>query len=113
MHSFNKRKVSFAPSDIKTLRFIYDKNRGYCVYCNAKLAFTNHGRLCEKGAWEVDHSNPRSRGGTDHMNNLVPACIFCNREKSDRTARTFKAYIDRNWSNKETYRQSMRRKYCD
>src|SRR6266550_538484 len=68
---------------------IYDKTNGYCRYCGKKLAFTNHGRAGRKGAWEVDHSNPVSQGGTDYYRNLSPACIDCNRDKSDRTAQSY------------------------
>ena len=68
---------------------IYDKNDGYCWHCNKKLSFTNYGRIGKKGAWEVDHSNPVSRGGTDCPRNLVPACIDCNRSKGNLTSREF------------------------
>jgi 5-methylcytosine-specific restriction endonuclease McrA len=65
------------------LSYIYDKNNGYCWHCRKKLAFTNYGRYGRKGAWEVDHSNPISKGGTDYFRNLVPACVECNRSKGD------------------------------
>jgi len=68
--------------DWDKLRRIYDKTGGYCHLCGKKLAFTNHGAIGSKGCWEVDHSLPRARGGTDHFNNLYPACSSCNREKS-------------------------------
>ena len=71
------------------LNIIYDKNNGRCWHCNKKLSFTNYGMIGEKGAWEVDHSNPVSRGGTDYLRNLVPACIGCNRSKGDLTSRKF------------------------
>jgi 5-methylcytosine-specific restriction endonuclease McrA len=71
------------------LNIIYNKNSGYCWHCNKKLSFKNYGLIGEKGAWEVDHSVPLSRGGTDHLNNLVPACISCNRSKGDLTSREF------------------------
>lgn len=70
---------------------IYDKNEGYCEYCGKKLAFTNYGRLCERGAWEVDHSVPKSRGGTDYLRNLVPACVECNRQKGIRMGKSVRA----------------------
>jgi len=65
------------------LSYVYDKNNGYCWHCRKKLAFTNYGRYGRKGAWEVDHSNPISKGGTDYFRNLVPACVECNRSKGD------------------------------
>ena len=66
------------------LGMIYDKNNGYCWHCRKKLAFTNYAQYGRKGAWEVDHSNPISKGGTDYFRNLVPSCIECNRSKRDR-----------------------------
>ena len=34
--------------------------------------------------FEVDHRVPRSRGGTDHLENLQLLCPSCNRIKGDR-----------------------------
>ncbi len=34
--------------------------------------------------FEVDHVIPRSRGGTDHIDNLQLLCGHCNRIKGDR-----------------------------
>jgi hypothetical protein len=78
----------------EVLSYIYDKNDGYCWYCNKKLAFTNHGTLGERGAWEVDHSVPKSRGGTNYLRNLVPACIECNRQKGVRMGKSVRASAD-------------------
>ena len=74
--------------DNATLRKIYDRTSGYCHLCHGKMSFTNYDRPGRKGAWEVEHSVPRSKGGTDHGNNLFGAHITCNREKSDRTTQT-------------------------
>jgi hypothetical protein len=63
---------------------IYDRTSGYCHICGRKLSFFNYGVPNAKGAWEVEHSVPRARGGTNHANNLYAACIPCNREKSHR-----------------------------
>ncbi len=86
------------------LREIYDRTGGECHIYHKKLAFTNHGDHREKGAWEVDHSVPKAKGGTDHGNNLVPACTTCNRSKQDRATRTARA-----WSG-ETKRPPSREK---
>ncbi|MDX2539811.1 HNH endonuclease domain-containing protein [Streptomyces scabiei] len=40
---------------------------------------------CAGPAIGVDHVWPRSRGGDDHPNNLVPACRSCNSSKSNRS----------------------------
>ena len=34
--------------------------------------------------WEIDHSKPQSKGGSDHLNNLQPLCTKANRQKSDK-----------------------------
>jgi len=75
--------------DNHKLRDIYDKNSGYCWHCGKKIALTNYGKQGAKGCWEVDHSNPKSKGGTDFFRNLVPSCIPCNRQKSERHSRSF------------------------
>ena len=71
------------------LNYIYDKTDGYCYHCGKKLAWTNYGIPDARGAWEVDHSRPLARGGTDYLRNLVPACVPCNRSKGDLTTREF------------------------
>lgn len=81
--------------DTQTLRYIYDKTGGYCRYCGKKLAWTNYGVIGARGAWEVDHSIPLSRGGTEHLNNLFPVCISCNREKGNMTGIEFQRYLSR------------------
>lgn len=67
------------------LNKIFDKTRGKCHLCHKQLVFKNHGVHKSRSAWEIEHSKPRSKGGSDHFNNLFPACIKCNREKSDGT----------------------------
>jgi len=62
---------------------IYDKTEGYCYYCHKKLAWKNYGKFGAKGGWEVDHSRPKSKGGSNYSRNLFPACIPCNRDKSN------------------------------
>lgn len=71
------------------LRAIYDSTGGYCHLCDKKLAFSNYGQYAEKAPWEVDHSNPLSRGGTNSSRNLKPACIDCNRAKGGRSNRQY------------------------
>lgn len=73
------------------LNRIYDRTSGYCHICYKKLSFVNYAQYGAHGAWEVDHSKAKAHGGTNHGNNLYPACISCNRSKragSSRAART-------------------------
>ena len=72
-----------------TLNHIYDKTNGCCAYCGKKLAFNNYGVPYARANWEVDHVKPVSRGGPDHISNLIAACFDCNRSKSDLTGREF------------------------
>src|SRR5690606_548578 len=49
-----------------------------CTYC------------CARGVpLEVDHIQPRSRGGSDRVSNLTLACRFCNQAKGNRDVREF------------------------
>lgn len=50
---------------------------GCCVYCG------------EAKPLERDHKLPLTRGGTDNIVNIVPACKTCNASKGTRTAREF------------------------
>jgi hypothetical protein len=74
---------------------IYRRTSGYCHLCHSTLARKNYGKPGQRGAWEVEHSVPRSKGGTDHPNNLYPACVGCNREKSNGSTR-----MARSWNGK-------------
>jgi len=72
-------------ADSKKLRRIYEKTSGKCHLCHKKLAFMNYAKSNAKASWEIEHSTPKSKEGTDHLNNLYPACVSCNREKSNGT----------------------------
>jgi len=69
----------------------YDRTDGHCHICGIKLSFKNYGILGTRGAWHMEHSLPRSKGGTDHPNNLFAGCISCNLEKGNGSTRTARA----------------------
>lgn len=46
----------------------------HCAYCGRKMK-----RLTK------DHLMPLSKGGTDFIDNIIPACPFCNASKHDRS----------------------------
>lgn len=71
--------------DDEKLNRIFDKTRGKCHLCHKQLSFGNYGIAGARGGWEIEHSKPKSAGGTDHMNNLYAACIPCNRQKGNRS----------------------------
>jgi 5-methylcytosine-specific restriction endonuclease McrA len=68
-------------------RAVFDKTRGICHLCHKRIAFANYGVHEACGGWEIDHSVPRSLGGTDHLNNLYAAHTSCNRSKQAQSSR--------------------------
>lgn len=53
---------------------VYKKTPGVCWYCGYDINHKNR---------TIDHVIPRSKGGGDEYENLVPACSDCNRLKGD------------------------------
>jgi HNH endonuclease len=49
--------------------------------------------FCGREAKTVDHATPRSRGGTNHIDNLLPACVYCNNLKGDMSIRMFRKHV--------------------
>ena len=54
---------------------LFGQQEGMCNGCKGDFPFK---------LFEVDHRVPRSRGGTDHLDNLQLLCSSCNRIKGDR-----------------------------
>ena len=67
------------------LERIYRRTDGQYHICRKRLCFGNYGAIGKRGAWEIEHSHPRSKGGMDHLNNLYAAWISCNRSKDNGT----------------------------
>jgi 5-methylcytosine-specific restriction endonuclease McrA len=65
----------FTPTEWNALLAEYDYS---CGYCRSRENIT------------VDHRTPISRGGTNTIANLIPACLSCNSRKSDRTEDEFR-----------------------
>jgi hypothetical protein len=60
----------------KKTRFeIFKRDKFTCQYC---------GKKAPDVILEVDHIDPKSKGGIDRMINLVTSCFDCNRGKRDR-----------------------------
>jgi 5-methylcytosine-specific restriction endonuclease McrA len=76
--------------DIERKQRIYTRTNGYCHICHRKLSFTNYGVNGAKGAWHIEHSIPKAKGGSDHLNNLFAACIICNHEKGTKHTQTIR-----------------------
>ena len=61
---------------------LYGRAEGNCHYCGIHFPFRN---------MTIDHRLPRSKGGTDHLDNLLLACGACNSAKGSMDYHTFKA----------------------
>mgnify|MGYP001242299613 CR=1 FL=1 len=64
---------------------VFRKTDGCCHICHKKLVFKNYGlsQARVRGKWEIAHSKPISKGGNNHLNNYMPACVSCNRSKGN------------------------------
>ena len=78
---------------------IFNKTNGYCYYCNKKLGFKNRSKGL-RGAWNVEHRNPKVKGGTEHGRNLAASCIDCNSQKSTLTSTQFRTKLEKGKQNK-------------
>ena len=65
---------------------LYGEQEGICVGCDTHFPFK---------IMEVDHILPRSKGGTDHPDNLQLLCSACNRSKGGRTTAEWRVAQDR------------------
>ena len=61
---------------------LYGEQEGVCVGCETHFPFR---------VMDVDHILPRSRGGTDHVDNLQLLCSGCNRSKGGKTMAEWRA----------------------
>jgi len=56
-----------------------------------------YGNVCAydgaRGPLEADHRIPLSRGGTNYIENILPACRSCNSRKHTLTEREFRAFL--------------------
>ncbi len=79
----------------ETLNRIYDRTDGRCHICGKKLSFVNYAEIGRRGAWQVEHSRCKANGGSNHLNNLFPACTSCNLQKATFTTRAARAWNGR------------------
>ena len=54
---------------------VWRRHDAHCYYCHTLMSL-----------WEmsIDHLIPKSKGGTNHVSNLVPCCKPCNGKKANK-----------------------------
>lgn len=65
---------------------IYNKCNGHCAYCGCELEFK---------AMQADHVEAFINGGSDTIDNMLPACRSCNHYKSSMDIETFRKCLER------------------
>lgn len=60
--------------------YLLERENYACIYC---------GIHASKAKMEIEHVIPRSRGGTDSLNNLVLSCHACNQAKGSQDVQTY------------------------
>ena len=72
----------------KLRNFIFSRSKGKCSYCDEKAS-------------EIDHIIPRSKGGTDSIDNLTATCRACNEKKSNLSLKEFGKLMNKDFSKLE------------
>ncbi len=67
-----RRKGAKGSHTLSEYREKVELYKGICVYCKKAKANTK------------DHIIPLSKGGTNYIDNIVPACVSCNSSKRDK-----------------------------
>lgn len=93
-HDTEVRAVTFTfklPSVARLLRFVRVRSRDYVPFTRANI-YARDGYRCQYCGHEFeledltfDHVVPASRGGRRTWENIVTACIDCNKRKDNRT----------------------------
>lgn len=60
--------------------YLLERENYYCIYCSIHASQTK---------MEIEHVIPKSKGGTDSLNNLVLSCETCNQAKGSQDVETF------------------------
>lgn len=61
----------------------YDSNVWRRDKCGKVIKWSEHGNRNSENGWEIDHINPVSNGGGDHIDNLQPLHWSNNASKAD------------------------------
>lgn len=74
------------PISKETRQLVYNKCNGHCAYCGCELGYKD---------MQVDHVLAVGRGGSNDIDNLLPACRQCNYDKHKKTIEGFRKRISK------------------
>ena len=74
------------PISKETRQLVYNKCNGHCAYCGCNLEYKD---------MQVDHVIAVGRGGSNDIDNLLPACRQCNYDKHEMTIERFRKRISK------------------
>lgn len=66
-------------------RYVLQRDGYKCAYCGATPDTVRNGNKLGRGAFNVDHIVPRSKGGPTNWTNTICSCIACNLKKDNKT----------------------------
>lgn len=70
------------------------KSRDNCAYCGRMFLMRNDDFIHNRpSSFTIDHLTPKSKGGTNHPDNLVPCCKSCNSKKQSKTLEEYRHYF--------------------
>ena len=81
---------------VSQLREVFEKTHGHCHFCGDRVVFEKRGirRIHNlKGYWEVDHVVQRAKGGTNAIDNYLPACTQCNKLRWHRKGKNLRELL--------------------
>jgi 5-methylcytosine-specific restriction endonuclease McrA len=72
--------------DSEKIRQVFLRSNGNCFYCKKRINWRS---------FTIDHKRSKSKGGTNHANNLVVSCKKCNERKWSLSVKEFKRRLIR------------------
>lgn len=79
------------------MQAVWDKTGGHCWYCGTELFIGDAkdvaSRLLMRQWFCIDHINPKTKGGSNDLSNLLPACWICNSSKSYKTLEEYRMMV--------------------
>jgi hypothetical protein len=84
-------------------KIVWTKTNGSRAYCGCDLDINSN--------WEIEHMQPRSKGGQNVLENYLPSCRRCNNKKRDRNVNDFRQQIS--YSAMDIFYDTFKNKHVD